>query len=65
MGGNKTINCPGLYGQMGVSSASNYPGGRRNHAATINIISNQVVLFGGYGTSSVSTGKLFREDGVD
>ena len=48
--GKNTINDVGVYGQLGVPSPSNIPGGRHKVAVDIYPQTNQFVLFGGVGS---------------
>jgi hypothetical protein len=47
--GNTTVDINGVYGTMGVPSANNYPGGRRDHHIAIDSSRNKLYLFGGTG----------------
>jgi len=57
MGGDNTINNAGTYGNKGVGSTANMPGGRNEVKANIDQAGN-VWLFGGFGFSNSSTGYL-------
>ena len=48
MSGNNTINVNGVYGTKGVSSPSNYPGGRHGSVSWIDS-TGSLWIFGGFG----------------
>ncbi|MBK7666877.1 MAG: T9SS type A sorting domain-containing protein [Sphingobacteriaceae bacterium] len=58
MKGNTNLNSAGVYGTIGVSSPSNYPGSRKGHLTWADA-SNNLWLFGGFGIpATTSTGHL-------
>jgi N-acetylneuraminic acid mutarotase len=59
-GGSKISDQPGVYGTLGVASASNIPGGRWG-AATYTDAAGDVWLFGGQGYDSAATVGLLND----
>ena len=57
MGGNAS-NSWGNYGSLSVPLSTNYPGARWGHTMVSDPVSNQILLFGGYGHAHKSIGLI-------
>jgi uncharacterized delta-60 repeat protein len=53
--GSQTGNVPGIYGQRGVASPINQPGGREGSAVTWTDADGNLLLFGGFGRANIQS----------
>lgn len=49
IGGSRQLDTLGVYGEKGVKSSKNYPGGRFDHAMCLNPLNGNILVFGGLG----------------
>lgn len=56
--GSPGTNSFGIYGFLGVQSASNTPGSRNGHGMAMNPKTGSIFVFGGYGYGATSSGNL-------
>ena len=47
VGGTRSINHPGVYGEKGARSSQNFPGGRFMHSMCVNSINGKLLVWGG------------------